>query len=55
MRDFSPSSGYGVLIDNPPYGERLSDRKEIIKLLIKNIYLMMNSLKNCLIQLKDRE
>ncbi len=32
MRDFSPSSGYGVLIDNPPYGERLSDRKEIIKL-----------------------
>ena len=32
MRNFSPSRKYGVLIDNPPYGERLSERKEIIKL-----------------------
>ena len=29
MREFSSSKKYGVIITNPPYGERLSERKEI--------------------------
>ena len=33
MRDFSSSKKYGVIITNPPYGERLSERKEIEKLM----------------------
>ena len=33
MRDFSSSKKYGVIITNPPYGERLSDRREIEKLM----------------------
>lgn len=33
MRDFSSSKKYGVIITNPPYGERLSDRQEIEKLM----------------------
>lgn len=33
MRDFSCRKKYGVIISNPPYGERLSDRKEIEKLM----------------------
>lgn len=32
MRDFSSRFSHGVIISNPPYGERLSDRKEIEKL-----------------------
>lgn len=32
MRDFRSDEKYGVFIDNPPYGERLSERKEVIKL-----------------------
>ena len=27
MRDFHPQDRYGVCLSNPPYGERLSDRK----------------------------
>ncbi|MBQ3572296.1 MAG: class I SAM-dependent RNA methyltransferase [Clostridia bacterium] len=33
MRDFSSAKKYGVIITNPPYGERLSERKEIEKLM----------------------
>lgn len=33
MRDFSCKKKYGVIISNPPYGERLSDRREIEKLM----------------------
>ncbi len=33
MRDFSSSKKYGVIITNPPYGERLADRTEIEKLM----------------------
>ena len=33
MREFSSSKKYGVIITNPPYGERLSDRREIEKLM----------------------
>ena len=33
MRDFSSSKKYGVIITNPHYGERLSERKEIEKLM----------------------
>lgn len=32
MRDFSSRFSRGVIISNPPYGERLSDRKEVEKL-----------------------
>ena len=32
VADFSSSKEYGVIISNPPYGERLSDRKEIEKI-----------------------
>ena len=32
MRDFSLRFSHGVIISNPPYGERLSDRKEVEKL-----------------------
>ena len=32
MRDFSSRFAHGVIISNPPYGERLSDRKEVEKL-----------------------
>ncbi len=32
MRNFSSRFSHGVIISNPPYGERLSDRKEVEKL-----------------------
>lgn len=32
MRDFSTKARYGVIISNPPYGERLLTRKEIVSL-----------------------
>ena len=32
MRDFSSRFSHGVIISNPPYGERLSDRTEVEKL-----------------------
>ena len=32
IRDFSSRFSHGVIISNPPYGERLSDRKEVEKL-----------------------
>lgn len=32
VKDFSSKKKYGVMICNPPYGERLSDRKEIERL-----------------------
>lgn len=32
MRDFSSRFSHGVIISNPPYGERLSERREIEKL-----------------------
>ena len=32
MRDFSSRFSHGVIVSNPPYGERLSDRKEVEKL-----------------------
>ena len=31
MRDFSSRYAHGVIISNPPYGERLSERKEVEK------------------------
>lgn len=43
MRDFSSSYPYGVIITNPPYGERLSDVKEVEKLL-KDYGKMVRSL-----------
>lgn len=33
MREFSSTKRYGVIISNPPYGERLSERKEIEQLM----------------------
>jgi len=33
MREFSSTKKYGVIVSNPPYGERLSDRPEIEKLM----------------------
>ncbi len=32
-RKFTSDKGYGVLLSNPPYGERLSDEKEVRKLM----------------------
>ncbi len=32
MRNFSSSESYGVIVTNPPYGERLSSRGEIVSL-----------------------
>ena len=32
FKDFSTSKEYGFIITNPPYGERLSDKKEVEKL-----------------------
>ncbi len=29
MRDFSPKRSYGVIVTNPPYGERLMDEKQL--------------------------
>lgn len=29
VRDFTSELGYGVIVGNPPYGERLGDRKEV--------------------------
>lgn len=32
MREFSSTESYGVIVTNPPYGERISDRNQIVKL-----------------------
>lgn len=32
MREFSSSESYGVIVTNPPYGERISDRNSVVKL-----------------------
>lgn len=32
MRDFSTKNKYGVIISNPPYGERLEDRRSVTRL-----------------------
>ena len=43
MRDFSSRYSHGVIITNPPYGERLLTRNEIIK-LYRDFGKMFNSL-----------
>ena len=43
MRDFSSQKKYGVIISNPPYGERLSDVKEV-ETLLKDYGKMISSL-----------
>lgn len=43
MREFSSQKKYGVIISNPPYGERLSDIAEVEKLL-KDYGKMLSSL-----------
>lgn len=45
MRDFASRFSYGVIISNPPYGERLSDRKEI-EILYRDYGKMVKSLDN---------
>lgn len=45
MRDFSSQKKYGVIISNPPYGERLSEISEVEKLL-KDYGKMVSSLDN---------
>ncbi|MBQ3234538.1 MAG: class I SAM-dependent RNA methyltransferase [Clostridia bacterium] len=32
MREYSSNEEYGVIVTNPPYGERISDRNEIVRL-----------------------
>ena len=32
MREFTSSESYGVIVTNPPYGERISDRNQIVNL-----------------------
>ena len=43
MKDFSSRFSHGIIISNPPYGERLSDRKEI-ETLYRNFGKMTRSL-----------
>ena len=45
MRDFSSRFAHGVIISNPPYGERLSDRKGI-EILYRDYGKMVKSLDN---------
>ena len=45
MRDFSSRFAHGVIISNPPYGERLSDRKGI-EILYRDYGKMIKSLDN---------
>ena len=45
MRDFSSSKKNGVIITNPPYGERLSERKEI-EVLMRDYGKVFKSLDN---------
>lgn len=45
MRDFSSRFSHGVIISNPPYGERLSDRREI-EVLYRDYGKMVRSLDN---------
>ncbi|MBO4323306.1 MAG: class I SAM-dependent RNA methyltransferase [Clostridia bacterium] len=45
VKDFSSSKEYGVIISNPPYGERLSDRREIEK-IYRSYGKAFSSLKN---------
>ena len=45
MKDFSSSEEYGIIISNPPYGDRLMD-KNSIQPLYKNFSKMFSSLKN---------
>lgn len=45
MRDFASRFSYGVIISNPPYGERLADRKEI-EILYRDYGKMIKSLDN---------
>lgn len=32
MREFTFKTSYGVIVTNPPYGERISDRNQVVKL-----------------------
>ena len=32
MREFTSNESYGVIVTNPPYGERISDRNSVVKL-----------------------
>ncbi len=45
MRKFQSETPYGVLISNPPYGERLSDPEQV-KTLYKNLGKIFRSLPN---------
>ncbi|MBQ7373957.1 MAG: class I SAM-dependent RNA methyltransferase [Clostridia bacterium] len=45
MRDFSSRFSHGVIISNPPYGERLSDRREI-EVLYRDYGKTVRSLNN---------
>lgn len=45
MRDFSSRFSHGIIISNPPYGERLSDRREI-EVLYRDYGKMVKSLDN---------
>ena len=45
MRDFSSRFSHGIIISNPPYGERLSDRREI-EVLYRDYGKMVRSLDN---------
>lgn len=45
MRDFSSRFSHGVIVSNPPYGERLSDRREI-EVLYRDYGKMVRSLDN---------
>ena len=45
MRDFSSNRSYGVIVSNPPYGERLMTRNQIVS-LYKDYGKVYNSLDN---------
>ena len=45
MKKFNSNEEYGIIISNPPYGDRLSTKEEVKK-LYKDFAVMFNNLKN---------
>ncbi|MBR3804664.1 MAG: class I SAM-dependent RNA methyltransferase [Clostridia bacterium] len=44
MREFTSKTSYGVIVTNPPYGERISDRNQVVKLYrdYGKVYSLLN-------------
>jgi putative N6-adenine-specific DNA methylase len=44
MREFTSKTSFGVIVTNPPYGERISDRNQVVKLYrdYGKVYSLLN-------------